>query len=122
MTLQELLIGQFGVSATDINETTVTVGATPTQLLQNNPNRIGVLISNLGSNTIYIGFNSAVSQTTGAAVGGSNSYGAKWRDDFNTVGYARYAVSPGGSSTVYVAEIVMTGNEQPTTGNARATT
>lgn len=120
MTLQQLLIGQFGVSASDLNETFPVVGTTPVQLLQNNPNRVGFIIVNLSTNTAYISTQPSVTTTSGAAVGGAQSQSSTWRDDFNTVGYARYAVSASAGCQFYVAEIVLTGNEQPQTGGSSA--
>jgi hypothetical protein len=116
MTLQQLLIGQFGVSATDLNEAYISVGTTPINLLSNNPNRIGFIISNLSTNTCYVGLTPATSSTTGLFLAAGGELTSTWRDDFNSVGFARYAVSPGGTSNFYVAEIVMTGNEQPQVG------
>lgn len=116
MTLQELLIGQFGVSKTDMQEAYISVGTSPVQLLQNNPNRVGFIISNLSTNTCYVGLQPAVAQTTGLFLAAGGALGSSWRDDFGSVGFARYAISPGGTSNFYVAEIIMTGNEQPTTG------
>lgn len=119
MTLKELLIGQFGVSQTDLRESFITVGTTPTLLLANDPNRVGFIISNLSTNTCYIGMGNAVTSTTGLVLGGASAFSSTWRDDFNTVGFQRYGISPTGSSAFYVAEVIMTGNEQPT-GNGLA--
>jgi hypothetical protein len=111
MTLQELLIGQFGVSQTDLRESFIAVGTSSTLILPNDPNRIGFIISNLSTNTCYVGMANAVTSTTGLILGGSNNLTSNWRDDFNTVGFQRYAISPSGTSNFYVAEIIMTGNE-----------
>ncbi len=116
MTLQQLLIGQFGVTQSDLRESFITVGASQTLLLPNDPNRVGFIISNLSTNTVYIGLSNAVIATTGLAVGALATYSSTWRDDFSTVGFQRYAISPGGSSDFYVAEVILTGNEAPTIG------
>ena len=113
MTLQQLLQAQFGVSGADLRENTYTVGQSPVLVLPNDPNRTGFIISNLSANTIYVGMQNAVSSTTGVAVGGGNGLTSNWRDDFQTVGYQRYAISTTGSNSVYVAEIVMYINESP---------
>ena len=120
MTLQQLLLGQFGVSASDVNETFPVVGTTPVQLLTNNPNRVGFIIVNLSTNTAYVGLQAAVTTTTGAALGGNQSFSSTWRDDFNSVGFARYAVAATSNNNFYVAEIVLTGNEQPQVGGSSA--
>jgi hypothetical protein len=115
MTLNELLIGQFGVSGSDLRESVYTVGTTPVQVLPNDPNRVGFIISNLSTNTVYIALANAVTTTTGLAVGGGSAIASKWRDDFQTVGFARYMVSASSNCSIYVAEIVMYVNEQPGT-------
>lgn len=120
MTLSQLLLAQFGVSGADLRESYPSVGSSPVQILPNDPNRVGFLVSNLSSNTIYVGLKNNVDSTTGLALGGLLSFGSIWRDDFHTVGFSRFAISPSGTSQLYVAEIVMYVNEQPvvTGGNA----
>lgn len=113
MTLQQLLQAQFGVSGADLRESTYTVGQTPVLILPNDPNRVGFIISNLSANTIYVAMANSVTTTSGVAVGGGNGLTSVWRDDFYTVGYQRYAISATGSNAIYVAEIVMYVNENP---------
>ncbi len=113
MTLQQLLIGQFGVSGADLRESFITVGTTSTLLMPNDPNRVGFIISNLSTNTCYVGMANAVTSTTGLILGGAGNITSKWRDDFQTVGFQRYAISPSGNSNFYVAEIIMYSNETP---------
>ncbi len=120
MTLQQLLIAQFGVSSSDLRESFPTVGTSSTLILPNDPNRVGFIVVNLSTNTCYLGMANAVTSTTGAALGGNSSFTSTWRDDFNTVGFQRYAISPSGSASFYVAEIILTGNEEPTSGTTSA--
>lgn len=116
MTLQELLTGQFGVTQTDLRESFITVGTSPVPLLPNDPNRVGFIISNLSANACYIGLRPNTDTTTGLILSAANSLSSSWRDDFNTVGFSRFGVSPSGNSDFYVAEIIMTGNEAPQVG------
>ncbi len=121
MTLQQLLIGQFGVSGADLRESFPVVSQSPVQILPNDPNRVGFIVSNLSTNTIFVGLGNAVTSTTGLSLGGGNALSSKWRDDMQTVGFARFGISTTGTNQLYVAEFVMyTNEEHSVTGSSAA--
>ncbi len=106
--LSEYIEKHFGIKTIPrINPEADTVSTTVVKILKNNPDRIGFLIFNLGDYTVYIAPNNKVTANYGmslASAGGFINMVAK--EDFELVGYEFYAVSPGGSSKIWVMELV----------------
>lgn len=108
-TLHDLLNKQYGVKV-DVKVKTVTVGTTPTRVIDNNPNRVGYLVINLSSGSLFASFDTAVSTTNGILLGQlGGQFSMNWQYDFDVVGYELYGVVASGSNTVYVAEVVIVG-------------
>lgn len=95
---------------TVVNPVTNTVTTSPTQLARNNPNRIFLLITNLGSVDIYVGFDMQVSSSRGIRVPNSGGvFSLAWQEDYELTFSPVYAISSSGSVTVYVVELEVTG-------------
>lgn len=103
-TLDDLIAAQ-NLIPTDTQETVVSVGATATKVLSNNPNRVSYIIGNPSTTTVYFGL-SATNLTTsqGIPVGGGNSLSSNWHDDMNSVGYELWAIAASGTVSLYVRE------------------
>jgi hypothetical protein len=105
--LKEVIDRLYGVK-TDmrINPVAAQVGATPTALLLNNPNRLAWTIINLGSEAIYIAFTPDVAATKGIYVAsGGGTMGLIFSEDFELVTYPIWAVGAVGSDDVYLIEV-----------------
>lgn len=109
MALADLLRNKLGVATYPrINPLVDSVGISPVRILDNNPNRVGYLIVNVGSYPLYVAFSDAVSVTYGiyvAPAGGMVS--AVWDEDFDLVGYELWGVAGGGTTKIYVHEVVI---------------
>jgi len=87
----------------EVNPVTSTVGTSVTQILREDPNRIAVVIINLGTNSLYIGFDREVSSSRGILLSANGgSYTAFWKEDFTLCARAMYAIAPAGAVNVYV--------------------
>ena len=108
-TLRDLLLKQYGVK-TDVKEKTVTLGTTPTQVLENNPNRLSYLIGNASTITAYAAHSAGLTtSTSGIPVGGGNALAGDWRVDFDVVGYELWMTANSGSPVMFVYEVVTAG-------------
>lgn len=89
-------------------ETTPTVTINVSQLIENNADRVALVIINLGASPVQIGFSDQVSATNGItlfASGGSITF--TLRDDFTLQTFPIWAICPlGGSQALYVAEFI----------------
>ena len=105
-TLKDLLRSQQLIS-TDVQEKIVTVGTTPTKVLDNNPNRVSYILGNTGTVTLFFAQSATpLNSGVGIPVGGGNSLGSNWHDDMNAVGYELWALSSSGNVSVFVREVV----------------
>ena len=89
---------------TDSNPTAQTAA---TILIQSNGDRVGLVVINLGVNDVYLALNSGVSNTNGIKLnkqGGNVAMNV--RDDFTLPSRAWYAIGDGGTSQVYVLELL----------------
>ena len=81
----------------------VSVGTAQGQIMGNDPERVSVLLINLSSNTIYIGFNEGVGSANGiilTSLGGSLSYDVT--NDYILPTLQVNAVAGGAGSNLYV--------------------
>jgi len=83
----------------------VSIGSTPTELVKGNPDRVMLLIQNIGAEDAYIHFDQRVSTSLGLLV---PKNGGGWvflgREDGEIVGYPWYAIT-GTSTTLYLISI-----------------
>lgn len=119
VTLQEVLFREFGVKTTfRTNPLTDTVAITPTKILSNNPNRLAMVIVNLGANDCVIDFNVEVALLKGILLANSGG-GISFRFDteFNLLESGVWAIASVAPTTVYVLEVVtMPIDKQPFAG------
>lgn len=101
---QSFIEGEFGGPTTE-KETTLATSATFKSSCANDPDRVGLVIINLGIQAVYLGLDATVSATKGiflAASGGSVSMNV--RDDFTLSTREWFVISPSGASSIYVLE------------------
>jgi len=87
-----------------------TVTTTPAQLLENNGDRVALVIVNLGTVDVFISFNSGVSSTNGiklVANGGFVTF--TLRDDFTIQSFQFWAIAASATSSVYTFELIRAG-------------
>lgn len=105
--LYKLVKGIFGIgSYVRTNPVTQTVALTATRIAKNNPDRVGIIVSNVGSNTIYLGTGSDVSSTNGIPLFSGGSISMKYDQDFESLGEEIWGIASVAASTVYVRELV----------------
>lgn len=108
-TLYELLEAQYKVQSYG-KVTPVDVGTTlpATEVAPLNPNRTGLLFSNVSDAIIYISLEKAMGLTEGIAVvpnGGALSL--NWLEDFYITGWAWYAVANAAGGKLVVTQSVL---------------
>jgi hypothetical protein len=105
--LSDYIQKKFGVKTrTVVNpKGDVDVATTVTSIVDQNPDRLALLIINIGSNNVYLGFNQEVSTTRGILiVANGGSYSMIADEDLELVGYPVYGVTSTGISRVFVVE------------------
>ena len=105
MSLASVIDKRFGVR-TQAAQKTVSLGTTATEIVPNNPDRLGVTIVNLSTNSVYLALDSSVSSSKGillAPSGGSASFNVE--EDYQMVGWAIWGVASGASSAIFVIEV-----------------
>lgn len=88
------------------NESFPVCQTTSTSLVNGNGDRVGLIIINLGANTVNVSVSSSVTANTGITLppaGGSISMTV--RDDFTLPSRNWWGIATGGTSQVYVLEI-----------------
>ena len=103
--LQEYLTRRFGFPWTSYEHQNVLGAAVALQICTNHPDRLQVIIMNMGVNNVYIGFTSAVAITNGlllAANGGMLQFTAP--DDGDLPSRQLWAIAAAGAPTIYVIE------------------
>lgn len=106
--LDALLTQRLGV-APHPKTSNPSVAASPnrTNLVTNDPNRLGLTIVNLGAFPVYVMIDTQVSASRGillAATGGTLTL--NWEYDMTLVSNEWWALSVGGESSVLVVEVV----------------
>jgi len=90
-----------------INPVTNTVNTTPTQILNNSPDRIFWLIVNLSVNKGYVGWDNDVSSTRGIPIAANGGYvSASVEEDGELVIHPVFAVNENAAGTYYIVEIL----------------
>ena len=108
ITLYEAIQTLFPVKTT-CKVKTVDVDARPhtTHLVENNPNRFELIISNVGDNPVYVSYLRDFGDKEGLLLnpnGGFVSY--IWNEDFDIVGWGWNGFEVGGDGIIFVMEIV----------------
>ena len=95
-----------GTTSVNVNPVSSVVGTVPTQLLANNPERVGWIIVNRDANPIGLAFANAVSLTGQLLLGGGGAMmSLSVEQDGELVTLPVWAISAAGNATVYVLEV-----------------
>lgn len=108
--LYEFLTDEFGVKTTIVENPVVSqVATTVTQVFSSNPNRLALVIINLGAKSVYVAPSRDPSANKGIFLGASGgSMTLKWNEDFELVSHDWHAIAIGAASNVYCLEVVST--------------
>jgi hypothetical protein len=88
------------------DETSVTVGTAVSTVIGSNPDRLGLLILNLSSNTVYVSIDNSVSATNGIRLGANGgSVALNVTDDGMIQTRTWYGLATGAGSSVYVLDL-----------------
>lgn len=88
------------------NETTTTVGTTVSEVVESNPDRLGLLVLNLSNNNVFLAIENNPSATNGIRLGANGgSVAFNVTDDGMIQTRAMFALADGAGSTVYVLEL-----------------
>ena len=88
------------------DETSVTVGTGVSTIIGGNPDRLGLLILTLSSNTLYVSIDNSVSATNGIRLGANGgSVALNVTDDGMIQTRTWYGLATGAGSSVYVLDL-----------------
>lgn len=108
-TLNDLLQDIFRVRARPVyRKVTVNVALPATLISGNNPNRVGLIISNIGSNIIRVSNNVSMAADEGLHIvpnGGTLQF--IWAEDFDIVAWALYGVALVANNDIMVLEEIL---------------
>lgn len=106
--LADLLKAHYGIETYEaVNRVTSQVLTTVTELCKNNPDRLGLVIVNNGSNAFYLSNTNDVSAIKGLYVGpfgGTVSF--DWTKDFSLIANNWYGIAPAGTVNTTIFEII----------------
>lgn len=107
MDLAHLLEAHYGVKTTyKLNPLVSQAAITVTKVLSYNPNRLGFVFMNVGSNDIYLMPTNKPAAGNGIFIsGGGGGVGFVWNEDFELVSSEWFAIAIGGVSNIYVHEV-----------------
>ena len=107
MALNDYLFKKLGVQTkANINPVVSSVGTSATKILNNNPDRLAWILINLGTEEIYVAFESDVSSNKGILVDKNGGFLVLTVDeDFHLVGYEVWAISPSTTNNIYIVEV-----------------
>jgi hypothetical protein len=87
-------------------ETATIVGTTVSSIVESNPDRLGLLILNLSTDTVFVAIENNPSATNGIRLGANGgSVAFNVTDDGMIQTRAMFALSTGAASSVYVLEL-----------------
>tara|TARA_Y100000758_G_scaffold302697_1_gene271315 strand:+ start:1375 stop:1752 length:378 start_codon:yes stop_codon:yes gene_type:complete len=88
------------------DETSVTVGTAASTLITGDADRLGLLLLNLSSNTVYVSINNDVSATNGIRLGANGgSVALNVTDDGMIQTRTWYGLATGAGSSMYILEL-----------------
>lgn len=91
---------------------TLTIETTDTEVVQNNPNRVELVIVNNGVNEIHLDIDNTVSSTSGLRVAPSGSISLNKLEDGSFVTEAFFGVATTNAVIVRIFEVVKTGEKE----------
>tara|TARA_Y100000310_G_scaffold345713_1_gene468698 strand:- start:7341 stop:7718 length:378 start_codon:yes stop_codon:yes gene_type:complete len=106
--LEELTRGRFGGPTTSReNPINTAISTSVTAILRSNPDRVGWLITNVGSFDIYLGYDAEVSATNGVPIqAGGGTAIVSFEEDGMDCGLPVFGLAPSGASTVFVRQLI----------------
>lgn len=107
-TLPELLNNAFGVrTRVNLNPVVSSVGTVPTQIVGNNPNRVGLLIVNLGVNNLFVLPEPDPSAAKGILLApNGGDLVITWYEDFDWAMYEEWGIAPAGAVNILTIEVI----------------
>jgi len=109
-TAREMVIATFdALATTQPVESDYTIGTTAVALGTANLQRLGWMVSNTGTPNIAIGFNPAVTITTGILLQTGGFAFSTWFYDLELVQRPIYAIAASGGATLHMIENAITG-------------
>jgi hypothetical protein len=108
MTLRDMIQELFAVqTAAKHQEINVLTTQPPTLIANNNPNRLSLIISNIGTFPVYCKFEQDFAAPDGILLAPNGGFIAfLWDEDFDVVGWSMHGLATGGASQVNVLEIL----------------
>jgi hypothetical protein len=108
--VRDLLLFNFGTEVRIYpKESNPTIGTTPVLLGLYTNVRVALTVSNPSSNTIYLGYSTAVSTTNGLVLAANSSIAWTWYLDGEIVIQPLYAIAAGAGNKLYVVESSLIG-------------
>lgn len=90
-----------------ISKIDVSESLPPTILAQNNPNRLELILSNVGDYNVYINSKITYDVAEGLLLTPNGGFTAlMWNEDFDIVGYSWYGLAETGAGIVVVYEVL----------------
>lgn len=97
---------QLGGPTTD-QDSSVICQTTAGIVLQGNPDRVGLLVLNLGNNDVYLALTSAAGTSFGSKLpANGGNFSCNVRDDFTLPSRTFYGLANGGTSALYFLEVI----------------
>ena len=79
----------------------------PTLIANNNPNRLELIISNVGDYDVYLNSSVAFDIPTGILLTPNGGFlSLIWNEDFDITGYTWYALADGGTAELTIMEVL----------------
>lgn len=104
--LADLLARRFEVK-TRTDSATVNIGTSATELVEQHPDRVGLIIINLSANHGFLAPSRDVASNFGARLSQNGGQAILiWDEDFDLVGYPWFAVNDTAAGDWFVMEIV----------------
>lgn len=102
----EFLFSQFKGKVL-ARESTASTGAGVTTALQNNPERVGFLISNSSAGTVTLGFSRTITSGNGMVLGANGGFlRMSILEDGAPTGWELFMVGSGGGLSLYILEFI----------------
>ena len=106
--IHKIIYNLYGIRTTEIeNPVTDEVSTTATKILQAKPRRVGFLVVNLSSVSVYISMANDPSSNKGILLGANGgALSANWNKDFSLPSREWYGISSSGTAKIYIIEII----------------
>ena len=110
LSARDFILRFYGTLATTrAHETDYTIGTTAVSVGTNIAQRLGWMVSNTGGPNIAVGFNPAITITTGILLTSGAAWSSNWIFDLELVGRPLYAIAASSGGTLHVIENLVAG-------------